>query len=242
MAYYGESDIVSALVESGVEITIGGTTVQCLLDTPDHLGLDESELGGIVGAKVVATILTGSLPELAIGALAVVDGVNHYVRKPLKQDDGALTMLLLSRAAPEGAQDVETPTSWVGNDVPFILDAAAAGLPNARVLNDSGTVEVDRSEVGIARLKTSGRLPITEPAVDYLATASDHTINCTAPLTVTLPPIALLGLGKLYLIKNSASAAVTIIGDETIDGDAQLQLPPKAAVSLQAATGNWIVW
>jgi hypothetical protein len=221
---YGAADIDFALRESGDDISLGSTTVPCLLDTPEALGIDVSGIGGVVGAKIGALIRTGTLPGLAIGSLVVVDGVNHFVRLRERIEDGSLTVLLLSRNAPPEGEDGEIPASWVGNDAPLLLHGEAAGLPNALVLEGSDSVHVDRSTPGILRLSAADGTQLTEtmrlvPEGGY--TEEQDTYAGLLPTRPANPLDVVLfhaGVGTLVSVDHApASGEFRIVGEDLTD-------------------------
>ncbi len=83
---------------------------------------------------------------------------------------------------------------------------------------------------------------------DYTATASDHTIDCTAnTFTVTLPAAAGC-TGRIYNIKNSGTGTITVDGNasELIDGSLTITIPPGSAgaypnLQIQSTGTGWII-
>lgn len=100
MTFFGEDDIDAMLAELGVPCVFGAVTVPCLVDTPDSVALADAGLGGgVIAGKVAVTIRTDSLPGIDVGSEITVDGASYKVRVPLKQGDGATTVLLCQEAA-----------------------------------------------------------------------------------------------------------------------------------------------
>jgi len=80
-----------------------------------------------------------------------------------------------------------------------------------------------------------------EVAVDYLVIANDKTINCTAPLTVTLPAAV---AGKVYTIKNTSNSICNVIAHtgEYIDNVPTAALTSFASITIQGTSYNsWIL-
>ena len=84
---------------------------------------------------------------------------------------------------------------------------------------------------------------------DYTISAGDYMINAGAGHTLTLPAVASLEDGTVFVIKNgdgdaSASSQVTIDGNgsETLDGATVIYLEsPYAAVTLMCSGSGWLV-
>jgi hypothetical protein len=123
---------------------------------------------------------------------------------------------------------------------------------------DSNTFFVDAiaNEVGIGTNAPNSVLQVVGSVsksisdvktANYTATASDHTILCSAAsgaVTITLP--AASGItGRIYVIKKTnASSGVNSVtvdgnGSETIDGSASINLACKSSVTLQCDGSNW---
>lgn len=76
---------------------------------------------------------------------------------------------------------------------------------------------------------------------DYTATDLNHTILCSALLTVTLPQASTV-TGKILTIKRTGASNVTIDGysSETIDGSATITLTTAyESVRIQSDGANW---
>jgi hypothetical protein len=98
--YLGLDDLQAMLDEIGVPLVCGAVSTTCLVDTPDAVVLEEAGLGGgSIQGKILVTIRTGSVPGVTVGSSVEVDGTSYRVRTPIKQDDGAVTVLLCTRGA-----------------------------------------------------------------------------------------------------------------------------------------------
>lgn len=79
----------------------------------------------------------------------------------------------------------------------------------------------------------------------YIITTSDYAINCTSgTFTLTLPPAATAGAGRMFVIKNSGAGVITVDGDgaETIDGAATYTISTQyAAITVMSTGSNWII-
>jgi hypothetical protein len=87
---------------------------------------------------------------------------------------------------------------------------------------------------------------VINPALPYAATAYDGTISSNSNGTINLPSAAAVLGGKIFTIKNSATAGnptltVDPSGSETIDGLATWPLLKGQFVTIQSDGTNWIV-
>jgi hypothetical protein len=87
---------------------------------------------------------------------------------------------------------------------------------------------------------------VVNPALPYAATAYDGTISSNGNGTINLPSAAAVLGGKIFTIKNSATAGnptltVDASGAETIDGLATWPLLKGQFVTIQSDGTNWIV-
>jgi len=87
---------------------------------------------------------------------------------------------------------------------------------------------------------------VVNPALPYAATAYDGTISSNGNGTINLPSAAAVLGGKIFTIKNSATAGnptltVDASGSETIDGLATWPLLKGQFVTIQSDGTNWIV-
>ena len=87
---------------------------------------------------------------------------------------------------------------------------------------------------------------VVNPALPYTATAYDGTISSNGNGTINLPSAAAVLGGKIFTIKNSATAGnptltVDASGSETIDGLATWPLLKGQFVTIQSDGTNWIV-
>lgn len=82
-----------------------------------------------------------------------------------------------------------------------------------------------------------------EKTADYVMSAADGTVNCTAgTFQITLPTaVGLTGLSRN--VKNSGSGLITVIGtsSQTIDGQLSLTLTPSSNLQVQSNGANWII-
>lgn len=114
-----------------------------------------------------------------------------------------------------------------------VFTSAGPGLPptwapgGAPTLNDKATLDY--------KAKTA----------NYVLTANDYCINCTSgTFTVTLPPAATAGAGRVYVVKNSGTGSITVDGDgaETIDGAATYLIATQyASITLISTGTGWII-
>ena len=98
--FLDEEDIDDQLSIDGHTVTVGATTVNCLVDAPDEQ-LFEPEFATFIGRSIVATIKTGSIPGIAIGSAITLHPEEelYEVVKFLQYGDGALTRVLVAKAA-----------------------------------------------------------------------------------------------------------------------------------------------
>jgi len=87
---------------------------------------------------------------------------------------------------------------------------------------------------------------VVNPALPYAATAYDGTISSNGNGTINLPSAAAVLGGKIFTIKNSATAGNPILtvdpfGAETIDGLATWPVARGLFVTIQSDGTNWIV-
>jgi len=87
---------------------------------------------------------------------------------------------------------------------------------------------------------------VVNPALPYAATAYDGTISSNGNGTINLPSAAAVLGGKIFTIKNSATAGnptltVDPSGSETIDGLATWPIARGLFVTIQSDGTNWIV-
>jgi hypothetical protein len=87
---------------------------------------------------------------------------------------------------------------------------------------------------------------VVNPALPYAATVYDGTISSDGNGTINLPSAAAVLGGKIFTIKNSATAGnptltVDASGSETIDGLATWPLLKGQFVTIQSDGTNWIV-
>jgi hypothetical protein len=87
---------------------------------------------------------------------------------------------------------------------------------------------------------------VVNPTLPYVATVYDGTISSTGNGTINLPGAAAVLGGKIFTIKNSATAGnptltVDPSGSETIDGLATWPLLKGQFVTIQSDGTNWIV-
>jgi len=87
---------------------------------------------------------------------------------------------------------------------------------------------------------------VVNPALPYAATAYDGTISSNGNGTINLPSAAAVLGGKIFTIKNSATAGNPTLtvdpnGAETVDGLATWPLLKGQFVTIQSDGTNWIV-
>jgi len=87
---------------------------------------------------------------------------------------------------------------------------------------------------------------VVNPALPYAATAYDGTISSNSNGTINLPSAAAVLGGKIFTIKNSATAGNPVLtvdpsGAETIDGLATWPVARGLFVTIQSDGTNWIV-
>ena len=87
---------------------------------------------------------------------------------------------------------------------------------------------------------------VVNPALPYAATAYDGTISSNGNGTINLPSAAAVLGGKIFTIKNSATAGNPTLtvdpnGSETVDGLATWPLLKGQFVTIQSDGTNWIV-
>ena len=87
---------------------------------------------------------------------------------------------------------------------------------------------------------------VVNPALPYTATVYDGTISSNGTGTINLPGAAAVLGGKIFTIKNSATAGNPTItvdpnGSETVDGLATWPLLKGQFVTIQSDGTNWIV-
>jgi hypothetical protein len=87
---------------------------------------------------------------------------------------------------------------------------------------------------------------VVNPALPYAATAYDGTISSDSNGTINLPGAAAVLGGKIFTIKNSATAGnptLTVVpnGSETVDGLATWPLLKGQFVTIQSDGTNWMV-
>ena len=117
-----------------------------------------------------------------------------------------------------------------------------------RRLGGSTKLTQDQDLSGYAQLSGatftgSLALPYVTKTANYIATSSDHTIDCTAnTFTVTLPTA--VGItGRIYNIKNSGTGTITVDGDgtEAIDGEPILTINQYDCITVQSTNAGWII-
>ena len=116
-------------------------------------------------------------------------------------------------------------------------------------LGDGGadTVKIKAGQLNIENGLLFGNIKYKNE--DYTISAGDYMINAGAGHTLTLPAVASLEDGTVFVIKNgdgdaSASSQVTIDGNgsETLDGATVIYLEsPYAAVTLMCSGSGWLV-
>jgi len=88
---------------------------------------------------------------------------------------------------------------------------------------------------------------IVAKTANYTVLPTDDVIICGAgneSFTITLPPVATVGTGKVYFIKNVGSGTITVDGNgsETIDGDATRTLNQNDCLQIESnGTGWWVL-
>jgi len=92
---FGTSKIQLMLNRLGEPITLGGTTVNGLVDVVD-VAPEGPELGTFAGRLTTVVLKTGSLPGLAQGVTLVVRSVNRKVQETRQIEDGELTAVFCS--------------------------------------------------------------------------------------------------------------------------------------------------
>lgn len=102
------------------------------------------------------------------------------------------------------------------------------------------------TDLHLSSLSASGSISTGYVAktANYVISATDYTIDCTAnSFTLTLPT-AVGATGRLYVIKNSGGGTITVAcnGAETIDGGITASLTqPYESITLQSTGLNWIL-
>lgn len=99
MSIFGASDIAAMLedlaaMDGAVEVTLGSTTVNGLLDR-EAVQLLGGEMPAVIAADQIVHVVTGTLPGLASGVAITVDSINYKVLQVLPYGDGALTRIAL---------------------------------------------------------------------------------------------------------------------------------------------------
>jgi hypothetical protein len=92
------ADVDALLADMGVDVTIGGNTVDGLLDQEDTLTPDPETGLQVIVRQTVCRIKTGALAGVASGVLVTVDGTSYRIRDKRLEGDGALTVLVLAAA------------------------------------------------------------------------------------------------------------------------------------------------
>lgn len=93
---FGAGDLPALLADQGVAIVFGASTTQGLLDK-QQAQLPSPETGALLDVlHTTVTIVTGSLPNLAVESAITVDGVACKVRNLNPIDDGQLTELIVA--------------------------------------------------------------------------------------------------------------------------------------------------
>lgn len=97
MAFYGDSDHDDMLREFGVPVTLGGVTVNGIVDLSDQ-DLYNADAGQFTGKVQPVLVKTGALPGLAEHASITVDGTRYTVIQVRQEaPDGAFTRVWLQR-------------------------------------------------------------------------------------------------------------------------------------------------
>lgn len=86
------------------------------------------------------------------------------------------------------------------------------------------------------------RYPYYSTSTNYTANDSNHVINCSGTITITLPTAFGIS-GRTYVIKNSGSGVVTVDGNgsETIDGALTQTLNQYDSLTVVSDGANWII-
>lgn len=103
MDFYGASDLDGMLAEFGapVAVTVNGQRFEAngIVDVADEeLLRDLPNAATFAGRITSVTIKTGALPAIAEGGTLEVDGSERRIIRARAQDDGALTVVLCTRA------------------------------------------------------------------------------------------------------------------------------------------------
>lgn len=143
-----------------------------------------------------------------------------------------------------------TSKYMIGNDLSanntndfYIYDYA--GAASRLYISSTGMVGIgNTSPTSTLNVTGSVGLSYTPRVSAYTATAAEHTIDCTTgTFTITLPTA--VGItGRMYVVKNSGTGAITVgtTSSQTIDGSTTYSLGTQYKyVHLQSNGANWIV-
>jgi len=213
--------------------------------------------GSIANAKLSnsAVTLTQGAGMAAMGSVSLGGSVTVAVDGVLEDLDslGAASsdgeMIVATGAGAFAYESGATLRTSIGVGTGDTLTIAGLSVTGNATLGNGGedTVSVDAGQLNIANglayenIKYKGE--------NYSISAGDYLIDAAAGFTMTLPAVASLEAGTVFVIKNgngdaSASSAVTIDGNgaETIDGATEIYLEsPYAAVTVMVSGSGWLV-
>jgi hypothetical protein len=99
MAFYGEADLIGALNDTGVDVSIADQWyTKGYFDVADEVLLIENNLAAMSGRVFVLVVMAGTLgPSCKEGTSVTVDSVLYTIHSVLSQADGAQQRIVLLR-------------------------------------------------------------------------------------------------------------------------------------------------
>ncbi|MBL0319642.1 MAG: hypothetical protein IPP74_10215 [Alphaproteobacteria bacterium] len=86
-------DISNYFIDFGVDATFGAYTGKVILDTPDQVRMGDT----VLSTEYMIRFKTALFPGLVYNSSITVNGESYVVRQVIKEDDGYISMAMLSK-------------------------------------------------------------------------------------------------------------------------------------------------